>query len=140
MCTGRTYSSTTLKPKLAISGSYSRRETPGYIDNILTGEEDVNDAVQQGGRVAMLWQPDPALTIKLSGVWQSVKSDDYGVLYEGMGGMPLAPGAAAAGRRADLCHPARVRPSKRLRKPAGGGGAAEVAPTVPAAAAAAARK
>ena len=94
-----------IQDQLAISGSYSRRETPGYIDNILTGEEDVNDAVQQGGRVAMLWQPDPALTIKLSGVWQSVKSDDYGVLYEGMGGMPLAPGAAFLSTNSQLPEP-----------------------------------
>jgi iron complex outermembrane receptor protein len=79
--------------QLAISASYARRETPGYVDNVLTGEEDVNDAVQQGGRVALQWQPDPALTIKLSGVWQSVDSDNLSLVYEGMGNTPLAPGA-----------------------------------------------
>src|SRR3546814_8678621 len=46
-----------IQDQLAIGGSYSRRETPGYIDNILTGEKDVNDAVQEGGRAALLWQP-----------------------------------------------------------------------------------
>ncbi len=63
--------------KLAVSASYSRRETPGYIDNIFTGEKDVNDAVQQGGRVALLWKPDSNLTIKLSGLWQSVGSGQF---------------------------------------------------------------
>jgi len=67
---------------LAVSGSYSRRETPGYIDNVLTGEKDVNKAVQQGGRVALLWQPDSKFTLKLSGLWQSTDSDNFGIVYE----------------------------------------------------------
>nr|WP_294810299.1 TonB-dependent receptor [uncultured Sphingomonas sp.] len=79
--------------KLAVSASYSRRETPGYIDNISTGEKDVNDAVQQGGRVALLWKPDSNLTIKLSGLWQSVDSDNFGILYETPTYGPLEPGA-----------------------------------------------
>ena len=91
--------------QLAISGSYSRRKTPGYVDNIQTGEEDVNDAVQQGGRAALLWQPDPALTIKLSGVWQSVDSDNVSLIYEGMGGAPLAPGADFLSTNTQLAEP-----------------------------------
>lgn len=91
--------------QLAISGSYSRRDTPGYVDNIQTGEKDVNDAVQQGGRVALLWRPDPALTIKLSGLWQSVDSDNFSILYEGMGNQPLAPGARFLSTNAQLPEP-----------------------------------
>lgn len=91
--------------QLAISGSYSRRETPGYIDNILTGEKDVNDAVQQGGRAALLWQPDPALTIRLSGIWQSVDSDNVSLIYEGLGNTPLAPGADFLSTNAQLAEP-----------------------------------
>jgi len=90
---------------LAVSGSYSRRETPGYIDNILTGEKDVNDAVQQGGRVALLWRPDTNLTVKLSGLWQSVDSDNFGIVYEGMNNTPLAPGAAYLSTNAQLAEP-----------------------------------
>ncbi|NIJ21045.1 outer membrane receptor protein involved in Fe transport [Sphingomonas naasensis] len=90
---------------LAVSGSYSRRETPGYIDNILTGEKDVNDAVQQGGRVALLWRPDTNLTVKLSGLWQSVDSDNFGIVYEGMNNTPLAPGAAFLSTNAQLAEP-----------------------------------
>ena len=41
-----------IEDQLAVSASYSRRDTPGYIDNILRGEDDVNDAVQKGGRLA----------------------------------------------------------------------------------------
>ncbi|WHO38412.1 TonB-dependent receptor [Sphingobium sp. AP49] len=91
--------------QLAISGSYSRRETPGYIDNILTGKKDVNKAVQEGGRVALLWQPDPALTIKLSGLWQSVDSDNFGIVYEGMNNSALAPGAQFLSTNSQLDEP-----------------------------------
>lgn len=94
-----------VQDQLAISGSYSQRETPGYIDNILTGEEDVNDAVQKGGRVALLWQPDSALTVELSGLWQSVDSDNFGIAYEAMGNLPLAPGAPFLSTNAQLPEP-----------------------------------
>jgi len=94
-----------IQDQLAISGSYSRRETPGFIDNIQTGEKDVNDAVQEGGRLALLWQPDPALTVKLSGLWQSVDSDNFGILYEGLGNTPLAPGAPYLSTNAQLPEP-----------------------------------
>lgn len=94
-----------VQDELAISGSYSQRETPGYIDNILTGKEDVNDAVQKGGRVALLWQPDTRLTVELSGLWQSVDSDSIGIAYEGMGNTPLAPGAPFLSTNAQLPEP-----------------------------------
>jgi outer membrane receptor protein involved in Fe transport len=94
-----------IEDQLAISASYSRRETPGFVDNILTGEKDVNDAVQQGGRAAVLWQPDPALTIKLSGIWQKVESDNQGIVYEGPGNTPLAPGAAFLSTNTQLDEP-----------------------------------
>jgi iron complex outermembrane receptor protein len=81
--------------KLAISGSYSRRNSPGFIDNVLTGEKDVNSALQQGARVAVLWKPDSKLTVKLSGLWQRTESDNFGILYETQGSpTPLAPGAS----------------------------------------------
>ncbi|MFN4096242.1 MAG: TonB-dependent receptor [Sphingomonas sp.] len=91
--------------QLAVSASYARRETPGYVDNIQTREEDVNDAVQQGGRVALLWQPDPALSIKLSGVWQSVDSDNVSLVYEGMGNTPIAPGESFFSTNTQLAEP-----------------------------------
>jgi iron complex outermembrane recepter protein len=91
--------------ELAISGSYSRRDTPGYIDNIETGEEDVNDAVQQGGRAALLWEPDSALSVRLSGIWQSVDSDNVSLVYEGMGGGSLDPAADFLSTNAQLDEP-----------------------------------
>ncbi|WP_343518294.1 TonB-dependent receptor [Sphingomonas sp.] len=94
-----------VQDQLAISGSFARRDTPGYVDNIETGEADVNGAVQQGGRAALLWRPDPALTIKLSGIWQSVDSDNFSIVYEGMGNTPLAPGTPFLSTNSQLPEP-----------------------------------
>ena len=46
-----------VKDSLGMSLSYARRELPAYIDNVQTGEEDVNEGTQEGARVALLWQP-----------------------------------------------------------------------------------
>jgi iron complex outermembrane receptor protein len=94
-----------VEDKLAVSASYSRRNTPGYIDNIQTGQKDVNDAVQQGGRVALLWRPDPKLTVKLSALWQSVHSDNFNIVYEGLGNTPLAPGVRFLSTNSQLPEP-----------------------------------
>ena len=94
-----------VEDKLAVSASYSRRNTPGYIDNIQTGKKDVNDAVQQGGRLALLWRPDPKLTVKLSALWQSVHSDNVNIVYEGLGNTPLAPGAPFLSTNTQLPEP-----------------------------------
>ena len=92
--------------KLAISGSYARRKTPGFIDNVLTGEKDVNSAVQQGARVALLWKPDSKFTLKLSGLWQRTESDNFGILYETQGSpVPLAPGASWFSTNSQLPEP-----------------------------------
>jgi len=92
--------------KLAISGSYARRKTPGFIDNVLTGEKDVNSAVQQGARVALLWKPDNKFTLKLSGLWQRTESDNFGILYETQGSpTPLAPGASWLSTNSQLPEP-----------------------------------
>ena len=94
-----------VKDQLAVSASYSQRDTPGYIDNILTGDDDVNDAVQKGGRLALLWQPDPNLTVQLSALRQSVDSDNFSIAYEGPDNGPLAPGAAFLSTNSQLPEP-----------------------------------
>ena len=49
---------------LRISGS--TRYDPGYIDNVATGQTDVNTHRIDTGRVAALWAPFEGLTVKLS--------------------------------------------------------------------------
>jgi outer membrane receptor protein involved in Fe transport len=94
-----------VKDQLAISASYSRRDTPGYVDNILTGERDVNDAVQKGGRLALLWQPDPNLTIQLTALKQTTESENFSIVYERPGNLPLAPGGSFLTTNSQLPEP-----------------------------------
>lgn len=62
--------------KLAVSGSFAYRKFPGYIDNVQTGAKDQNDYDQTGGRVSLLWQPDEAFTMRLSGIWQKIDAEN----------------------------------------------------------------
>jgi len=62
--------------KLAVRASYAYQRTPGYIDNPSLGRDDINEYSQDGGRVALLWKFNDAVSLRLSGMWQSVDSDD----------------------------------------------------------------
>ena len=43
---------------------------PGYVDNVQTGEQDVNETQSGGGRVAALWRPSESLSVKLNATVQ----------------------------------------------------------------------
>lgn len=47
----------------------------GYVDNIVQGRADVNQAGIQGGRVDLLFEPTQALSIRISGFLQDTNSD-----------------------------------------------------------------
>jgi len=64
-----------VKGKVAVRASYAYQLTPGYIDNAVTGKKDQNEYTQDGGRLALLWQLNDAISLKLSGVWQSIDAD-----------------------------------------------------------------
>lgn len=60
---------------LAMRVSYARNKQPAYIDNSISGEEDINDVDQTSGRVALLWQGE-RVDVKLSAMRQSIDSDN----------------------------------------------------------------
>lgn len=62
--------------KVAVRASYAYQRTPGYIDNPTLDREDQNEYTQDGGRVALLWKFNDAISLRLSGMWQSVDSDN----------------------------------------------------------------
>jgi len=59
---------------LQVSG-YSQY-TPGYIDNVLTGNDDENEVRQDGGRLALRWAPNADVTIDLNAMFQRIKSEN----------------------------------------------------------------
>jgi iron complex outermembrane recepter protein len=74
----------------AVRLSGSDREDPGYINNIATGQTDVNTVRVSTGRIATLWAPFDGLTVKASALVQERKQngsarEDYDFLT----GQPL---------------------------------------------------
>ena len=81
-----------VQDKLGISGSFSWRSSPGWVDSVKNPAQDQNDYEQRGGRVALLWQPVPQLTVKLSGIWQSIDSEGNGNYAAGLNGVRVGNG------------------------------------------------
>lgn len=68
-----------LADTLAIAASAFARRDPGYIDDVLTGQDGVNKADIYGGRLSALWSPSDIFSLKLSALYQHM-----------VGGEPLA--------------------------------------------------
>ena len=62
--------------QLGISASYAQEDTPGYIDNAISGARRENPYRQQAGRFALLWKPIEDLSVSLSAIKQHIHSDD----------------------------------------------------------------
>src|SRR5581483_2485543 len=52
--------------QLGFSLSVSHNYTPGYIDNVATGERSFNSGVQDAARAALLWAPTSRFSLELS--------------------------------------------------------------------------
>jgi outer membrane receptor protein involved in Fe transport len=59
-----------LSDSLALRGSLSTRVSPGYVDNVQAGSNDINTTRIFGGHLAALWRPSGQLTVKLSALYQ----------------------------------------------------------------------
>lgn len=47
-------------------------QDPGYIDNVATGEDDVNERDSAGGRLAALWRPSDNFSLRVSALLQDI--------------------------------------------------------------------
>lgn len=54
-------------------GGFSRQD-PGYIDNVVTGKQDVNKIRVSGVRGSVLWRPSDAFSAKLGALYQDRKA------------------------------------------------------------------
>src|SRR5262249_12909586 len=44
---------------------------PGYVDNIQSGQKDVNSLAADGGHFSALWKPSDVFSLKLSALYQN---------------------------------------------------------------------
>jgi iron complex outermembrane receptor protein len=86
-----------VQDQLAVRASFFTQDTPGYIDNALTGEHDENPVEQRGGRVALLWQPREDLSVQLGGMWQRVEADNSATMSLALTALDPPNGAATLG-------------------------------------------
>jgi outer membrane receptor protein involved in Fe transport len=75
-----------LSDSVAVRASYFQQNTPGYIDNVYTGQEGVNDLEQSGGRASLLWKINDNASLKINGLWQRLDSDNNGSMALGLVG------------------------------------------------------
>ena len=78
--------------QLAVTASFAHRKTPGWIDNIQTGEKDQNEIEQTGFRGSLLWQPTDKLRVRLSALRQTIKSDSGATFVEDLDQDPIGNG------------------------------------------------
>ncbi len=69
-----TWSAPLIDGKLAVRASLYGEQTPGYIRNPLRGLNHENSLTQDGGRLALLWQPLSNLKVKVQGIYQRIDS------------------------------------------------------------------
>ena len=52
--------------QLALSASVARQQSPGYTDNVRTGDKDQDDYWQQAAHATLLWKANDDVSVKLS--------------------------------------------------------------------------
>jgi iron complex outermembrane receptor protein len=78
---------------LRVSGYYE--STPGYIDDVTTGQKGDNALRQYGGRAALLWQATPDFSMQLSAIYQNSHADNQSfVALDTVTAQPIAGGYA----------------------------------------------
>lgn len=81
-----------LSDAVALTVSGFGRLDPGFVDSVTDGKEDYNEARRYGGRVALLFKPSDDLSIKLSGLHQSITNDATTTINITRAGAPLLGG------------------------------------------------
>ena len=61
--------------KFAAMASAFFRDDPGFVDNLQTGQEDVDSAESAGGRLAVLWQLTDTVSLRMSALYQDTDGD-----------------------------------------------------------------
>lgn len=65
-----------IKDQLAVRFVASRRDTPGYLDNIGINRKGSNDNKVDDGRVSLVWTPGAATKFSWLSLWQDSDADD----------------------------------------------------------------
>ena len=68
-----------IQQQLGARMSVYDKYTAGFIDNVFTGDTDVNHSQQYGGRIALLWRPNENLSVKFNALNMHTEDADGAV-------------------------------------------------------------
>jgi outer membrane receptor protein involved in Fe transport len=71
-----------INERLALRVSGYDRDDPGYVDDVLTGEDNVNDFRVYGGRASLLWLVNDGWKVRLSALYNYQKGSGPIVQYD----------------------------------------------------------
>jgi hypothetical protein len=60
--------------QLGVRGSFADSYSPGYLNNLYSGERGINPVHQRGGRITALWQPAESLSVTVGALWTRITS------------------------------------------------------------------
>lgn len=69
----------------ALRGVVSYRTDDGFVDNLLTGEQNADDLEQIHARVSALWQPTDKLSVYANYIYQKSESDGFSTIDDPTG-------------------------------------------------------
>ncbi|HVW68753.1 MAG TPA: TonB-dependent receptor [Steroidobacteraceae bacterium] len=81
-----------LSDTLAVLVSGFTREDPGYVDNVLTGQNGINEDHAAGGHLSALWRPVDGVSLKVGALYQQINSggsSDWNEAVNGYVGPPV---------------------------------------------------
>jgi iron complex outermembrane recepter protein len=86
-----------IRDQLGLRLSVYDKYIPGFIDNVLTGASNVNHTQQSGGRLALLWRPSDALSVKFNALRMHTADADGAIeTYAGGAAVPTSDGTVIA--------------------------------------------
>lgn len=62
---------------------------PGFIDNVATGHDDVNETKGRGGHLAAFWQATDAVSLKFSALLQKIEPQGSWLINESLGDLKV---------------------------------------------------
>lgn len=63
-----------MEGKLGVRGSFADSYSPGYLNNLYTGERGINPVRERAGRITVLWQPAESLSVTAGALWTRITS------------------------------------------------------------------
>jgi outer membrane receptor protein involved in Fe transport len=60
-----------------VRGSFEASYSPGYLNNLYSGEQGINPVRERGGRFTALWKPADSLSVTLGALWTRITSPSW---------------------------------------------------------------